>query len=178
MDIDSAFGRLQLSASKYALVVADDSHFHAHNGTLWSSTYINTNVDALDSIVIGAGAVSKKIHLKLCHFAVASAKVEFFGGCAFTGGTPIDIINHDLSISASLGNPDISISLNPTISVAGSIFRSLLIPGGGGGANKTGGGSPFSTEFIVPAATQMYMKYTNLDGNSAMYGTELCFYEE
>lgn len=176
--IDPLFARLRLSYTKYALVVGDDSHFHVHDGTLWSASYVNTGVNSLGTIIIGCETGARKTHTKISHTSIASAKVEFFNGCLFTNGTAIDIINHNLSIFPSVGNPDISLVLNPNISVEGNIFRSILIPGGGTGGNKTGGGSPFSDEFIVPENTQLYMKYTNLDGNNAMYGVELTFYEE
>lgn len=175
--LSSEFARLQVSQGVYSQVISDESHFHAHNGTLWSASYINTNISASGTVVIGMETGANPIHLKVEHESVGGGKVEFYSGCTFTGGTPILIINHDLSISASAGNPDVSIVLTPTVSVEGSIFRSLLVPGSGSGANKTGGASPFSEEFIVPASTQFYMKYTNLDGNAGMYGTTVRFYE-
>lgn len=80
------------------------------------------------------------------------------------------------TISASAGNPDTAFSLSPTITGTGSVVRSLLV--GTGSVNKGGGGgSPFSTEFVIPANTKMYMKYTNLDGNDSMWNVLIDFYE-
>lgn len=176
--LDSEIGRLFISSTKKSITVNDEAHYRVHDGTLWSASYLNTAVSAGATIALGCSTGANRVHVNINHACMGEGKVEFYGGCTFTDGTPLTIVNHDLAISASAGTPDIGFYVSPTINVAGSIFRSLLIPGGGQGANKSGGLSPFSVEYIIPENTQMYMKYTNLDGNDGAWNATIDFYEE
>lgn len=172
----SKYGMLQLSQTKYGIVAADEFHFHVHDGTLWSASYFQTGIPANAAVSIGITTGARAVHLGLNHSASGDGRVDIYGASTFSGGTLLGIVNHNLSIVASEGNPDVVISLSPTISVAGSIIRTTYIPGGTGG-QRVGGINPFSREFIVPPSTQSRMVYTNLDGNNSIYNAVLDFYE-
>jgi hypothetical protein len=178
VEIDPRYATLQVSPTKYSMITSDESHFHAHDGTLWSASYLQTGISSSAVIDVACSVGDRHAHVNLTHCSTRDAKVEFYGGdVVYTGGTSIPVINHDLSISASAGNPDVSFSISPTITSPGVVFRSLLIAGGTSGHKSGAGMSPFSTEFIIPPNTKSYMRYTNLDGNDSAYSVLIDFYE-
>lgn len=173
----SHYGELRIGQLKYAPVVSDEMHFHIHDGTLWCASYFTPGLASNATVGFGISTGSRNVHLVLEYSASGDGKMEFYTGTSFTGGTQITAINHDLSIQEDVGSsPTVSMVYNPSVTILGSIFRTIYIPGGSGN-NRVGGGGSFSKEFILPPNTNSYCKFTNLGGNNSIFNLLIDFYE-
>lgn len=163
-----------MASGKHVFVNSDEMHFHVHSGDLYSASYFQTSISSNGTVNVGVTTGNKKVHIGLTHQASGEGRIDFYyNGVVFSGGTNVNILNHDISITDL---PEVTFNASPTITGAGSVVRSILIIGGTGG-QRTGGVSPFSREFIIPSNSQLYFKFTNLDGNNCNYNFVADFYE-
>lgn len=168
--------KLLVGENAYIPITADEFHYKVHQGTLWQATYFEAGVLSAAVINIGISTGSKAVHVAHAHTANSDGKIDFYRDATLSGGSNIVVVNHDFNIVTS---PLSTFSVNPTITGAGVLSNTLYLAGGKAVAQKGGGSteSPFSREFILKANTKYYIKYTNLDGNDAIYNVVLDFYE-
>lgn len=173
--LDAEYGLLQINGTKYGLVAENEFHYKVHEGLLWSASYFQTGLAQNGTVTIGITTGTKDVHIAFIHSASGDARIDYYDKTvSFTGGTPITIINHDLAVATP---PSCSMVSSPTIVGAGSIIRTIYIPGGTGGNRGGGLTSPMEAEYIIPASMQSYLTFTNLDGASGIYNMLVDFYE-
>lgn len=167
---------LDQGASKIAYVTGDEMHYKLHNGYLWSASFMTTGISSNTTIIFSMQTGLLDCHLGITYITNGDGKIEYLGGVTLSGGTKLSILNYNLNISASVGNPYASIYYNPTLTGTPSVLRTVYLTGGSGGT-KTGSISPLSKEFIVPANNQIVVRYTNINGNSGIFNAIMDFYE-
>lgn len=169
----SKYAELQVNGTKFAQIVADEFHYHVHNGTLWSASYLQTGIAQGATVNIGITTGANECHFAANYVSSGDARIDYYLSPVFTGGSSIELLNHEYEITTP---PETVMVSNPTVTGVGTLKRSLYIPGGSGG-NRQGGYSPFSREYIIPANSTLRILYTNLDGTNSIYNMTADFYE-
>ena len=49
--LSEIYATLQVRQGTFSQVVSDESHYHVHDGTLWSASHINTNIAASGTLL-------------------------------------------------------------------------------------------------------------------------------
>lgn len=166
--------KMSLSTGKGAVVQTSTTHWKIHMGELWQNVYYQNSINQSTTIYIGIVTGAKEVHLTPTYSVSAEASIETFRLPSFSGGTENASFNHNFS---AVGSPLTKFYIAPVITNNGTTIRKLYIPGGA--ANKNAGiMADFENEFILAPNAKYLIKYTNLDGNSAIYNPIFNFYEE
>lgn len=169
---DTIVKMVRLDAATEALITVDYAHHEIHDGTNFCVKGIGELTGAGAQFLIG---ITTPDTTKYAHFIEELASgdeytIEMFEGSAFTGGTPISVMNCNRN-SATVAT--VSLVSAPTVSNVGTLMRAFKT----GSGRSVGGSAGGRAEMILKRNTKYLFRFTHVPTGTGWFGYLFDWYE-
>lgn len=169
---DSLGNEVGVDQASNAQVVIKQEHHEVHSGNSYRVCDVSSlGTAGTTDIVLSTGAAYN--HIIFGAHVGADATINFYEGPTFNSGTTQTIYNKN----RNSGNSSLTTStLNPTVTVVGTLLQPFFIPGGSSGLTNGGSGGE-RLEWILAPNTDYLFRLTNAATGTFTFNMFLEWYE-